>query len=198
MGTFETECVIRGRKHKLEFEIVETSQHRILSGSTCEGLGLMQFTVPNGLHIVEHVQHGPLSREQLLSRYDDVFNRPVESVPVEVHFEVDESITPVQCAPRNVPIAMNVAMKAQLDKYEADGHMISVTEPSDWISNMVVVKKAEGLHRPKASEPSTVDPKHLNQALKQSHYIMPTLENVLYKLSKARIFTLVNARDAFL
>lgn len=191
MGTFETECVIRGRKHKLEFEIVKTSQHPLLSGSTCERLGLMQFTVPNDLHIVDHVQHGPLSKEQLLSRYDDVFNMPVESVPGEVHFEVDESITPVQCAPRNVPIAMKVAVKAQLDKYEADGHMTSVTEPTDWISNMVIVKKTEKLR-------VCIDPKHLNQALKRSHYIMPTLEDVLYKLPKARIFTLVDARDAFL
>ena len=128
MCTFETECVIQGHKHKLEFEIVKTSQHPLLSGSTCECLGLMQVTVPNDLHIVEHVQHGPLSKEQLLSRYDDVFNTPVESVPGEVHFEVDESIIPVQWAPR---IAMKVAVKAQLDKYEADGHMTSVTEPTD-------------------------------------------------------------------
>ena len=129
MGTFETECVIRGRKHKLEFEIVKTSQHPLLSGSTCKRLGLMHFNVPNELNIVEHVQHEPLSKEQLLSRYDDVFNRPVACG--EVHFEVDESVIPVQCAPRNVPIAMRVAVKAQLDKYEADGHMTSVTEPTD-------------------------------------------------------------------
>eukprot|EP00063_Salmo_salar_P032454 XP_014007289.1 PREDICTED: uncharacterized protein LOC106575331 [Salmo salar] len=99
--------------------------------------------------------------------------------------------TPVQCAPRNVPIAMKVAVKAQLDKYEANGHMTSVTEPTDWISNMVIVKKTEKLR-------VCIDPKHLNQALKRSHYIMLTLEDVLYKLPKARIFTLVDARDAFL
>lgn len=86
---------------------------------------------------------------------------------------------------------MKVAVKAQLDKYEADGHMTSVTEPTDWISNMVIVKETEKLR-------VCIDPKHLNQALKRSHYIMPTLEDVLYKLPKARIFTLVDARDAFL
>ena len=131
---------------------MKISQHPLLSGSTCERLGLMQFTVPD---LVEHVQHGPLSKEQLLSRYDDVFNWSVESVPGEVHFELDES------ASRNVPITMKMAVKAQLDKYEADGHMISVTEPTDWISNMVIVRVC-------------IDPKHLNQALKRSHYIMPS------------------------
>uniref|UniRef100_A0A8K9WQE0 ribonuclease H n=1 Tax=Oncorhynchus mykiss TaxID=8022 RepID=A0A8K9WQE0_ONCMY len=55
---------------------------------------------------------------------------------------------------------------------------------------MVIVNKTEKLR-------VFIDPKHLNQALKRSHYIMPTLEDVLYKLPKARIFTLVDARDAF-
>ena len=71
----------------------------------------------------------------------------------------------VQCAPHNVPIALKVAVKAQLDKYEADGHMTSVTEPTDWISNMVIVKKPEKLR-------VCIDPKHRNQALKHSYYII--------------------------
>lgn len=43
-----------------------------------------------------------------------------------------------------------------------------------------------------------IDPKHLNQALQRSHYHMPTLEDILFKLPKARLFTLVDVRDAFL
>uniref|UniRef100_A0A673W9M9 Gypsy retrotransposon integrase-like protein 1 n=1 Tax=Salmo trutta TaxID=8032 RepID=A0A673W9M9_SALTR len=191
LGLFVTECVLRGQKHTLEFEIVEASQQPLLSGSTCERLGLINFTIPADLNIVDNVQAGPLSKETLLSKYHDVFNAPVESVPGEVHFELDAAIQPVQCAPRNVPVAMKAATKAQLDKYEADGHMISVTEPTDWISNMVIVKKPDKLR-------ICIDPKHLNRALRRSHYIMPTLEDVLYKLPKARVFTLVDARDAFL
>lgn len=43
-----------------------------------------------------------------------------------------------------------------------------------------------------------LDPKFLNKALKRSHYIMPTLKDVLYKLPKARMFSLVDAKHAFL
>lgn len=35
-------------------------------------------------------------------------------------------------------------------------------------------------------------------ALKCSHYLMPTRDDILHKLPKARVFTLVDARDAFL
>lgn len=55
----------------------------------------------------------------LLSRYDKVLNWPVESVPGKVLFELYESVTPVQCAPRNVPFAGKLYVKAQLDRYEA-------------------------------------------------------------------------------
>lgn len=123
--------------------------------------------------------------------YNDVFNDPVESLPGDVHFELDTKVTPVQASPRNVPVTLRDAVKAQLDKYERDGHLTSVSEPTEWISNMVIVKQPEKLR-------ICIDPKSLNRAIERSRYIMPTLEDVLYKLPGARIFTLVDARDAFL
>ncbi|KAI4896969.1 hypothetical protein NFI96_005599 [Prochilodus magdalenae] len=98
--------------------------------------GLMQFTIPDDIRTIEHLQSAPVTREELLRRFSDVFNSPVESVPGDVHFELDPSVTPVQCAPHNVPIAMKADVKAQLDEYQADGHIADVTEPTDWISNM--------------------------------------------------------------
>lgn len=56
---------------------------------------------------------------------------------------------------------------------------------------MVIVRQAENMR-------ICIDPKPLKQALKRSHYILPTLEDVLYKLLKACVFTLVEARSAFL
>ncbi len=141
MGVFDTDCVVQGRKYQLSFEIVETSQSPLLSGFTCEQLGLMQFTIPDDVLKMEHEQYDPLTKTQLMDKYSDVFNLPVESLPGEVHFELDPSVSPVQCAPRNVPVAMKEVVKAQLDAYQAEGHITDVTEPTDWISNMVIVKK---------------------------------------------------------
>ncbi|KAJ8393364.1 hypothetical protein AAFF_G00060860 [Aldrovandia affinis] len=98
--------------------------------------GLVQFTIPGDVLKVEHAQPEALSKEQLINKYRNVFNSPVESVPGEVHFDLDPNVPAVQSAPRNVPIAMKAAVKAQLDKYEADGHIAPVTDPTDWISNM--------------------------------------------------------------
>ena len=83
----------------------------LLSGSTCECLGLMHFTISEDLHKVNCMPPSSLTKKQLISRYNEVFTAPRESLPDEVHFELDKTITPVQCPPRNVPIALKAAVK---------------------------------------------------------------------------------------
>lgn len=48
---YSTYCNIRGKTHKLDFEIVHTDQRPLLSGETCERLGLIRFTIPEELNI---------------------------------------------------------------------------------------------------------------------------------------------------
>lgn len=134
MGVLDTACVIKGVKYQLSFEIVETSQG--LSGSTCEHLGLMQFTIPDDVLKMEQVRSEPLTKEHLIEKYSDVFNLPVISLPGEVNFELDPSVAPVQSSPRNVPIAMKADVLALLDLYQAEGHITDITEPTVWIRNM--------------------------------------------------------------
>lgn len=83
------------------------------------------------------------------------------------------------------------AVKAHLDKYEAEGYITSASDPTDWISNMVTVRRSEKLR-------IWLQLYYLSCALKLSHHIMPTLVNVLYKLPNAKVSTLVYVRDAFL
>lgn len=137
---------MQGRKHTLEFEIVNTSQQPLLSGSTCERLGLMQFTISASLNAVDSSPlNGALRKETLIEKYQDVFTAPIQSVPGVVHFQLNPVIQPVQSAPCNVPDAMRAAIKAQLKKYEVEGHITSDTEPADWISNMLIIKKTDKL-----------------------------------------------------
>lgn len=70
----------------------------------------------------------------------------MEALPGEVHFELDPAIRVVQCAPRNVPVAIKDTVKALPDRYDAEGHIVSASEPTDQISNMVIVKRPEKLH----------------------------------------------------
>ena len=57
---------------------------------------------------------------------------------------------------------------------------------------MVVATKRNGKIR------LCIDPKPLNKALKRSYYPLPAIDNLLPKLTNARVFTLVDAKNGFL
>ena len=66
-----------------------------------------------------------------------------------------------------------------------------VTKPTPWISNMVVVRKPNKLRL-------CLDPLHLNKGIIRNHYPAPTVEDIAPKLTKAKVFSLVDAKDGFL
>ena len=71
-----------------------------------------------------------------------------------------------------------------------EGISTPVNEPTDWVSSMVTVVKPNKLR-------TCIDPKDLNRAIKRSHYPMPTIEEVATKLSKAKVFTVLDAKSGF-
>ena len=68
--------------------------------------------------------------------------------------------------------------------------LTKVTEPTDWISSHVVVRKGRKLRL-------CIDLKDLNKALKRSHYPIPTIEEILPELSKAKVFSVADAKNGF-
>ena len=71
-----------------------------------------------------------------------------------------------------------------------EGILTPVNGPTDWVSSMVTVVKSNKLR-------ICIDPKDLNRAIKRSHYPMPTIEKVATKLSKAKVFTVLDAKSGF-
>jgi len=66
-----------------------------------------------------------------------------------------------------------------------------VEAPTDWLSNVVVARSPSGDLR------ISIDPKELNKVLEQKRYAIPVIEDVLPELSKARVFTKVDARNGY-
>ena len=59
-------------------------------------------------------------------------------------------------------------------------------EPTAWISSLVTEKLR-----------ICIDPRDLNKAIKRPKYQIPTLDDILPQLAKARVFTVVDAKDGF-
>ena len=66
-----------------------------------------------------------------------------------------------------------------------------VTSPTPWVSSMVVMRKSNGNLR------LCIDPKDLNQALKRSHYPIPTIDEVLPEIIRARMSSTFDAGNGF-
>ena len=56
-----------------------------------------------------------------------------------------------------------------------------VKEPTKWINSMVAVRKPGKLRL-------CIDPKDLNGAIKRPYYPLPTIEDILRKITNAKIF----------
>ena len=82
-----------------------------------------------------------------------------------------------------VPLTREAILKEYKDVFEGLGH-IGIS------SSMVVVAKPGKIR-------ICLDPRDLNKAIQRSKYQMPTLEEVLPRLSKAKVFTTLDAKDAF-
>ena len=105
--------------------------------------------------------------------------------------DVDESFKPVKLPVRRVPIAIKDELIKELGTMETMGVIERVEVPTDWISALVVVRKPSGKFR------VCIDPKPFNEALRRQQYPMTTIEDLLPKLSRAKLFSVFDVQNGF-
>lgn len=81
-------------------------------------------------------------------------------------------------------------MKEKIADLKGKGIIKKETEPTDWISGIVVVANPNKIR-------ICLDPKDLHKALKRPKYQMPTLDELLPKLNNAKVFSTLDAKDGF-
>ena len=87
---------------------------------------------------------------------------------------------------------MKDRLEEKLSRLEDLGVLMKVSEPTDWVSSLVVLEKKNSQKRRLC-----INPKPLNRALKRSIYPLPTMEDILPQLSKAKIFSVCDLRNGF-
>ena len=131
-----------------------------------------------------------LPAKELYSLYSDVFTG-VGKLPGKLRIQTDESVRPVQLPARSVAEAVKEEVKDELDRLVKDGIISPVSEPTEWVSAMVVVKK------PTKGIRICIDPKPLNKAIKRNHYPLPTVEDLTPALAKAKVFSVCDAKSGY-
>ena len=190
MGRWQTQVYNRQEELTwLDFEVLETKHHTLLSLDTCISLSLLSYETES-VCLAEATQN--MSKEVLLRDYEDVF-RGVGCLQGEYDMVLDQSIPPVQNGPRKIPHVMRRAVTEKLQAMEKDGLITKVDTPTPWISNLTAVWKPD-----KVQVRVCLDPRDLNTAIKRNHFHMPTLDDVLPTLNKAKVFSLLDVKDGFM
>ena len=105
--------------------------------------------------------------------------------------EIDPTVQPVRLPVRRIPLAVKTELKKELDRLQKLSAIQREDKPTDWISSLMVVQKPNGKLR------ICIDPKPLNKALKRSHYLLSTLEDLLPELTQAKVFSDLDVRNGF-
>ena len=103
----------------------------------------------------------------------------------------DPEVQPTINPPRRVPIALHNRLHDELQCMIKMKVITPVEEPSDWVSNYVVVEKPDKSFR------ICLDPRDLIKAIKRPHFYLPTTEGIIAKISTGKIFTKLDASCAY-
>ncbi|KXJ22259.1 Transposon Ty3-G Gag-Pol polyprotein [Exaiptasia diaphana] len=169
--------------------------------SSLKGQGKQLFVNLNFLNVSRHL--GMELQCQLdtgatcnVIGYDDISrifqtgNPRLQSSDVKLRTTLIRRFNNATYRPRRVAFSIREEVKAKIKDLESKEIIRKETEPTDWISSMVVIAKANKIR-------ICLDPSDLNKALKRPKYQMPTLDELLPKLNNAKIFTTLDAKDGY-
>ena len=120
--------------------------------------------------------------EELMAIYLGQFDK-IGKFPGEYHIILEEESHPVIHAPRKCPIHLKDELKQELDDMELKGVIKMMTEPTDWVSSIVVSRRKNGKLR------VCLDPKDLNKVIKRCHHKTPTLEEITHKFAGSKCYS---------
>ncbi|CAG9089362.1 unnamed protein product [Plutella xylostella] len=110
---------------------------------------------------------------------------------IEIFVCNDESVQPVVCSARKIPLGMRDKLLCELQRMTDLGVIRKVTHPTDWVNAIVLAPKKNGDIR------LCLDPRPLNRAVRRAHYALPTVSELAARLRGAAWFSLLDARSGF-
>ena len=179
----EGSCILyveNNKSYPILFIVADIDSQPILGLKTSRQLNLIQRIMK-------------IEKEEIpnyINKFDDCFGN-MGCLGEKYHVVVDKNVPPVVNPPRRIPVALKERVEKELDRMEKMEIIERINESTDWVNSMVVVEKPNGNPR------ICLDPKHLNKAIKRPHYAMPTTEEILTKISTGKLFTKLDASNAY-
>ena len=177
-----------GRRYLVNFEVLPNSSTPILGSKAIQQMKLIKVLQENIGSV--QAELAVVTKESLLEQYPQVFEG-IGCMPGNYHLTIDSSVKPVVHPPRKIPLSIKGKVEAELQRLTELEIIEPVSKPTQWVSSMVTAPKSNGDIR------ICIDPKDLNSALQRSHYPIPTMDDILPRLNKAKVFSTVDLKCGF-
>lgn len=109
----------------------------------------------------------------------------------QYHIKLNENVIPVVHPLRRIPIPILNKFRETLIDLEKKNIIRKIEEPTDWVNSVVVVRKSNGSLR------ICLDPADLNRAIKREYFPLPTIDQIISKITGACIFSTLDANFGF-
>lgn len=129
----------------------------------------------------------------IVKEYMDVFTG-LGKLPVEHTIKLStgrNAVDPVVSAAGRIPFSLEDPVYRKLKQMVEDGVITPVTEPTNWVSRMVVASNPDGDIR------ICLDPSVLNKAVQRQHFAVPLVEQLFTRIGKAKYFCSLDAASGF-
>ena len=133
-------------------------------------------------------------KEYWTKRYPQVFNDNLGKLKdFQVKLHINKDVKPIQAKIRHKPFHLRKAIEAEI-KNKLDLGVIEKVEnePTDWLSEIVVVPKKGTKEIRLCTDMSSA-----NTAIKREKYEMPNIEDIVYQANEAKYFTKMDLNKAF-
>ena len=138
-GSGKLEVHLQSMSCNLEFHVIDKPVTPLLGLMDSLSLNLIQ------LHSEVHeVDTTDAFRAAILDKYKDLFQGDLGNIPVVYKMRLDANVTLVIRPSCRIPLAMEESVKRELDRMVKNGAITPMSEPTEWVSQMVAVKKKDG------------------------------------------------------
>ena len=134
----------------------------------------------------------PITKDYMLREYSDIF-KGIETLKGggAYHIRLKEQYRLVPHPPRSVPVAIQSAYRAELNRLVKEGTITEVKEHTEWINLIVPVMKSNSSLR------LCLDPKDFNKAIERNQWYSRTIDDILSELAKSKYKTLKDATSGY-
>ena len=171
---------------------VYTAEFVVVNDNFTNLIGLTLMKTMNLITVNADTFHiATLNSEDIAQKYPMVFDGKLGRLPSTVKLCLKPDIAPKILPPRTIPFALQDELKSELTRLTDLGVLKPVSEPTEWVSQMVCARKKD------SSLGVCLDPRQLNTALMREHYRLPTLEDSLDKFTNAKVFSKLDVSSAY-